>query len=229
MIRSLLRRALRRLGILGLARRMLGRERPAPHGHGLLVRLLPSLTADRGAYVVEVGSTREKLPGQGSTVVLAELCSRLGLRFVTVDMDPQNTEQARRDLLAFPEARAVNARGEEFLASFVEPIVAAYLDAFDIDHGHHSTKRIERYRQLLATEITNEACAQMHLECARALLTRVVEGGVVAVDDTWSEEGGAYGGKGATAVPYLLDEGWQIIASTRTAVALQRPRLAARG
>ena len=127
-----------------------------------------------------------------------------------------------------PDTEAVTARGEDYLATFDEPIAAVYLDAFDIDHGHHSTERLERYRKLLATEITNEACAQMHLECARLLATRVVEGGVIAIDDTWLEDG-EYQGKGATAVPYLLGEGWMIIDRTRTAVALQRPRAAARG
>jgi hypothetical protein len=209
-----------------------------PHGHGLVQRLLPEVAASvatgtgtggtsgaaTGAakgWLIEIGSTREKLPGQGSTAVLAGLAQELGLPFATVDMDPANTEQARRDLVGFLGAQAITARGEEFLGSFKEPIVAAYLDAFDIQHGQHSDYRIERYREFLGTEITNEAASAMHLACATALLPRLVGGGLIVIDDTWPE-GAGYAGKGSTAVPALLADGFEIVGRTRTAIALRR-------
>jgi len=199
-----------------------GTPGPQPHGHGLVQRLLPGIAVqvERG-YLVEIGSTREKLPGQGSTAVLAELAAQLGLPFVTVDMDPANTDQARTDLAAFPGARAVTGRGEEFLASFEEPIVAAYLDAFDIQHGAHSEYRIDRYRRYLGTEITNAGSSAMHLACARALVPRMVDGGLIVIDDTWPD-GTGYAGKGKEAVPALMDSGFRIVAQTRTAIALQQ-------
>jgi hypothetical protein len=207
-------------------------ERPSPtvppHGHGLVEQLLPDIAARVGrGYIVEVGTTREKLPGQGSTLLLAELGARLGLPFVTVDMDPANTEQARADLAGFPGARAVTARGEDFLPSFREPIVAAYLDAFDIQHGKHSDYRIDRYRRFLGVEITNEAASTMHLACARAIIPRMVPGGLIVIDDTWGE-GDGYAGKGREAVPALLDRGFLIVAETRDAIALQKPSTAPR-
>jgi len=193
-----------------------------PHGHGLLERLLPDVAAKAPpGYLIEIGSTREKLPGQGSTVILARLAEKLGIPFVTVDMDPANTEQARADLAQQARAKAVTARGEEFLASFEEPVLAAYLDAFDIQHGQHSEYRVDRYRQFLGTEITNAGAAAMHLRCAEALVPRLVEGGLIVIDDTWSE-GDGYAGKGTTAVPALLASGFDIVGQTRTAVALQR-------
>jgi hypothetical protein len=192
-----------------------------PHGHGLMEQLLPGIASQVGhGYLVEIGSTREKLPGQGSTVVLAELATDLGLPFVTVDVDPVNTEQARADIAVFKGARAVTARGEDFLRSFGEPIVAAYLDAFDIQHGKHSAYRIERYRELLGTEITNEASSAMHLACARSLQRWLVPGGLVVFDDTWPEEGG-YAGKGGEGVPFLLGKGFTVVGRTRTAIALR--------
>jgi hypothetical protein len=197
-----------------------------PHGHGLVQRLLPEVAAGaaEGAakgWLIEIGSTREKLPGQGSTVVLAGLAQDLGLPFATVDMDPANTEQARIDLAAFPGAQAITARGEEFLGSFEEPILAAYLDAFDIQHGQHSDYRVERYREFLGTEITNEASSAMHLACATALLPRLADGGLIVIDDTWPE-GDGYAGKGSTAVPALVADGFEIVERTRTAIALRR-------
>jgi predicted O-methyltransferase YrrM len=172
-------------------------------------------------YLVEVGTTREKLEGQGSTVRLAKLAAQLGIRFVTVDMDPANTQQARRDLRGIRGAAAVTSKGEDFLASFGEPIVAAYLDAFDIQHGGHSAYRVERYRTLLDAEITDQAAAEMHRACAEALVPRMVEGGLIVIDDT-TTDGASFAGKGATAVPLLLSRGFRIVASTPTAIALQR-------
>jgi hypothetical protein len=219
-MRRIVKVVLARLHLLNLARRLLRRDEP--HGHALLVRLLPAALRSAGrGYLIEVGSTREKLPGQGSTVVLARLARNLGVHFITIDMDPTNTEQARLDLRNFHGAQAINAKGEDFLASFRGPIVAAYLDAFDIDHGEHSEYRIDRYRRYLSTEITNAACAEMHLACAQALVDRVVPGGLVVIDDTWAD-GDGFAGKGSAAVPVLLENGFTIVARTPTAFALQR-------
>lgn len=223
-LRRLAKTVLARLGLLGPVRRLLRREHP--HGHALLIRLLPGVARRAGnGHVVEVGTTREKLPGQGSTVLIARQASKLRLPFVTVDMDPANTEQARKDLAGIAGASAVTAKGEEYLGAFTGPIVAAYLDAFDIAHGMHSAYRIDRYRQFLATDITNEASSRMHLECAMALVSRLVPAGLIVIDDTWwAGEGndGAWAGKGSTAVPWLLGRGFEIVGRTRTAVALER-------
>jgi hypothetical protein len=180
-----------------------------PHGHRLLESLLPGIADEvaRG-HLIEIGSTREKIKGQGSTVVLAKLARRLGLPFVTVDMDPANTEQAATDIAAIRGARAVTARGEDFLGSFRGSIVAAYLDAFDIQHGQHSEYRVDRYRRYLGTDITDAGSAAMHLACAQALIPRVVPGGLVVIDDTWAE-GDGYAGKGSAAVPELLANGFR--------------------
>lgn len=194
----------------------------APHGHALLEQLLPELVGRmKHGYLVEVGTTREKVPGQGSTVVLAGLAARLGLPFVTVDMDPVNTRQAVLDMDGIPNARAVTAKGEDFLAEFDQPVVAAYLDAFDIQHGHHSEYRIERYRRFLGTEITNDGAAAMHLACARALIPRLVPGGLIVLDDTW-REGRAFAGKGRDAVPALLGAGFRIAGRASKAIVLQK-------
>ena len=194
-----------------------------PHGHALVERLLPGIAArvSRGT-VIEVGTTREKVPGQGSTVLLAAMAAKLGLPFVTVDMDPANTEQAKADLAPFPGAQAVTGKGEEYLAAFTKPVIAAYLDAFDIQHGKHSAYREARYRRFLGVEISNEAASEMHLACAEALVRRLVPGGLIVIDDTWLESG-EYAGKGSSAVPALLRRGFTIVDQTETAIALQSP------
>jgi hypothetical protein len=192
------------------------------HGHSLLAELLPAFAGRLGpGYIVEIGSTREKFDTQGSTVVLATLAAGLHRPFITVDMDPANTAQAAIDIADIPNARAVTARGEDFLAAFTEPIAAAYLDAFDIQHGRHSANRTNRYRELMGVEITNERAAAMHLACAQALMPRLLTGGIVVIDDTWRARS-RYAGKGRDAVPALLRAGFRVAGRTRTSIALQK-------
>jgi hypothetical protein len=219
---TLMRSVLARLGLLELVRGALGRS--DAHGHALLIRLLPNAMPLPKGLLIEVGTTREKVHGQGSTLELARLAAVLQLPFTTVDMDPINTQAAEADLRSFPDARAVTAKGEDYLAASREPIVAAYLDAFDIDHGHHSSYRIDRYRDLLGVEISNVAAATMHRACVEALMPRMVNGGLIVIDDTWREND-VFAGKGALAVPLLLERGYRVVGKTKTAVALQRDLL----
>ncbi|RMH39236.1 MAG: hypothetical protein D6694_11375 [Gammaproteobacteria bacterium] len=197
------------------------------HGHELLIRMLRREhrrqgTAMKGRWLVEIGSTREKLPGQGSTAQLAAICQRYGLHFTTVDMDPENTHQAAATLARFGNGfEAVNMKGEDFLASCERIVHYCYLDAFDIDHGHHSVERQRRYEEHLGVSIENELCWKMHLDCARALVERMPKGGIVVFDDSWWD-GHSWQGKGHLAIPYLLEQGFEIVISTRNAVALER-------
>ncbi len=145
-----------------------GRE----HGHALLMVLLseearsnPSALA--GKTLIEIGSTREPDPNQSSTEKLAIYTGLMGMRFVTVDVDPINTARARRVIKHLnPDADAVTQRGEDFLAVQTEPLDFVYLDAFDFEHGQHSDERRKRYRELLDTEIRDEESWRMHQQCA---------------------------------------------------------------
>lgn len=224
LLRAALRTLLARIGLLETARRLRGRGTYA-HGHALLLALLPKGGASgAGGFLLEVGTTRERLDGQGSTIELANAAQRMNLQFVTIDMDPANSEQARLEMANLPNATAVTAKGEDYLATFRGPVVAAYLDAFDIDHGQHSEYRKNRYREFLGTEITNDASQQMHHACAEALVPNVVDGGLIVFDDTF-REGDQFGGKGASAVPMLLGRGFRIAGHTPTAIALEKVHL----
>lgn len=198
------------------------------HGHAVLLALLVGQAAGdpaalRGRTVVEVGSTRERDPAQGSTEKLAIFTALTGMRFVTVDMDPESTNRAQR-IFRFlnPSARAVTERGEDYLAESPDRPDFVYLDAFDFDHGRHSEYRKGRYRSLLHTEISDEECWRMHELCAEALVDRMNIGGLVVIDDTWTDEDGALSGKGKLAVPLLLRNGFEVVATAPRAVALKR-------
>jgi hypothetical protein len=156
--------------------------------------------------LIEIGSTREEMPGQGSTKKLAEFCHKEGLHFITVDMDPGNTKLAMNDLVRINESfEAVNQKGEEFLDEYSGPIDFVFLDAYDYNHGKHSEEREGRYEKYLGARISDEACHLMHLECARAVRRKIPLYGAICFDDTWFSEG-KWRGKGALAVGYLLDK-----------------------
>ena len=61
-----------------------------------------------------MGSTRERDPDQDSTEKFAIFLAVTGMSFITVDMDPLNTNRAERTTRTFnSRAKAVTARGEQ--------------------------------------------------------------------------------------------------------------------
>ncbi len=198
----------------------------AEHGHSLLVDRLetvPPTPLARRRVLIEIGTTRERVPGQGSTEKLAQLCATLGLDFITVDMDSRNTAMARRMFrrLGLP-FRAVTAKGEDFLAEWQGPIDYCFLDAYDFDHGNHSELRQSRYESFLGSRISDAQCHKMHLDCALSLVERLAPDGMICFDDTWTDAQGAWTAKGTTAMPYLLAHGFQVITARNRAALLVR-------
>lgn len=221
-------RLMRPLWIGGSAVEALAHMPEVEHGHELMMAVLADQEQETpgalaGKTLIEIGTTRENVPAQGSTQKLAVFTALTGMRFVTVDMDPANTKAAAGVLRYLnPAAQAVSARGENFLPAHPGPLEYVYLDAFDFDHPNHSETRRERYRNILHTDITDPACWKMHEDCAVTLAARMGVGGVVVLDDTWTNERGEYEGKGKLAMPLLLTSGFEIIARTKRTVALRR-------
>lgn len=200
----------------------------AMHGQELLLTALtkcsPLPTIDnRRRIMVEIGTTRETVPGQGSTRQLAMLCADLGIDFVTVDMDPANSRRAQRMFrrLGLPFS-AITSRGEDYLAAFEGVIDYVYLDAYDFDHGKHSEMRQGRYEQFLGKRINDIDCHQMHLDCAKSLVEKMSSNGLICFDDTWTEDNGDWAAKGTTAMPYLLTNGFELLETRSRAALLKR-------
>lgn len=201
-------------------------EEPGEHGHSLLIAYLSGhlpLPLVRPRLMVEIGTTREIVPGQGSTRRLALFCARHGFDFVTIDMDPRNTSRAKRlfDRLGLP-FRTVAARGEDWLAAFPGPIDFIFLDAYDFDHGKHSELRQSRYERYLGGRIDEAECHQMHLDCARALVNSLAPDGLICLDDTWTDAAGRWTAKGTTAMPFLLENGFELIEARNRSALLRR-------
>ena len=196
----------------------------AEHGHVVLIDWLsahpPSPTP---RLLVEIGTTRERVPGQGSTEKLARFCASRGIDFVTVDMDPRNASRAQRMFrrLGLP-FRAITAKGDEWLAAYPGRIDYVFLDAYDFDHGLHSNQRQSRYQKFLGAPIDEAECHRMHLDCARTLSEKLGPDGLICLDDTWRDDLGKWTAKGTTAVPFLLGGGFRLIEARNRAALLGR-------
>lgn len=200
------------------------------HGHELLLAhlekhraRLQQLAAPRRLTLIEIGTTREDLPGQGSTLKLAEYCQRNQLHFITVDMDPHNTRMAlatfqRLGALGF---EAVTMKGEDYLRQRQGDVDLVFLDAYDFDHGKHSELRQSRYEKYLGARIDEQACHRMHLDCAETLVSKLWQHGVVCMDDTWLESG-SWTAKGTLAMPFLLGKGFKVVEARNRAALLVR-------
>lgn len=221
-------RPMRSLWFGGSALDELSRQPEVEHGHSVLMAALADAEREHpgllsGKTLVEIGTTRERDPRQGSTEKLAVFTALTGMQFVTVDMDAENTKHAARTLRYLnPSAQAVTDRGEDYLAHKANTLDFVYLDAFDFDHQGHSPGRLQRYQEMLGTTIDDEACWKMHEDCARSLVAKMPEGGIVALDDTWTDAEGNFAGKGRLAIPLLLNNGFSVLAKTRMTVVLKR-------
>lgn len=199
------------------------------HGHDLLLDWLranlPALPKTRSPRVlIEIGSTREDVPGQGSTAKIASFCKANGLHFITVDMDPRNSQMAAR---LFSELNApfeaVTMKGEEFLREHKGRMDFVFLDAYDFDHGKHSEWRQSRYERFLGARIDEQQCHRMHAECAESVKDKLSADGVVCIDDTWLDQDGRWTAKGTLAMPFLMENGFSVVeARNRAALLVHR-------
>ena len=205
----------------------INQNKKSEHGHDLLLTYLQGHLAqlvgnikDRKPVLIEIGTTRENLPGQGSTRKIAEFCQAKNLHFITVDMDPHNTLIAAtlfKELdLSF---EAITIKGEDYLRDYDGSFDFIFLDAYDFDHGGHSKLRQSRYEKYLGASIDDAKCHRMHLDCAKSVVKKLTQQGLVCVDDTWLEDG-KWTAKGTLAMPYLLENGFHVLEARNHAALL---------
>lgn len=176
------------------------------HGHGLLIQHINKDKNISGKTIIEIGCTRELHDGQQSSEALYSLSKDLGFMFITVDMDPENIDSLKQ------RANGINAicrKGEEFLKEYLGRIDYLYLDAFDFYHSNHNNKRKESYRKNLGCEINDKLCHQAHLDFCQNSIDKMASGAIIVIDDVIDQ----YRGKGVTAIPFLLSNGFKSLAS----------------
>jgi hypothetical protein len=200
------------------------------HGHDLLLSFLEkhikqykTQLVPRKPTLIEIGTTREDVPGQGSTRKIAVFCKQHDIDFITVDMDPHNTLLATEMFSALGTAhfQAITGKGEDYLRDYQGDLDFVFLDAYDFDHGNHSELRQSRYERFLGSRIEEAQCHAMHLDCARSVHSKLSAGGVVCIDDTWLENG-KWTAKGTLAMPFLLDNGFELLEARNRAALLRR-------
>lgn len=157
-----------------------------------------------GGNMIEIGTTREIIPGHDSTPRLYEFCKQKNIKFITVDMDKENTKNIVKRV---PGINAVTSKGEDYLKSYTGEIDYIYLDAFDFYHDKHSVYRQNKYRDILGTTINDTECHKMHYDCCVNMLDKLSQNCVITFDDILDNN---FSGKGKTAIPFLLDNGFKV-------------------
>ena len=205
-------------------------DKKEAHGQDLLLSSMPAYIArlqkkgiDKKPVLLEIGTTREDVPGQGSTKQFAEFCLKHGLHFITVDMDSQNTEGAMQMFaeIGAEHFEAIHMKGEDFLSSYQGELDFVFLDAYDFDHGNHSALRQSRYKKFLGSNISDEQCHHMHLVCAAHVVKNLSQNGLVCMDDTWLDDA-AWTAKGTLAMPYFLSHDFELVDVRNRAALLRR-------
>lgn len=176
--------------------------------YGLVERHVPSFGP--GECAIEIGSER----GEGSTAYLAAYCQSLGAPFLSVDFSKGAYERARviSGVTAFCE------KAERFLTETLPALGLkvrfAYLDNFDwiwkaCEGAAWIQDQIEGYAAMGLT-MNNANSQEAHLRQSELLLPYFAVGAVILFDDTWQRPDREFDGKGGTAVPFLLRQGFQL-------------------
>lgn len=177
--------------------------------------------------IVEIGS------GGASTDFYAAIAACLDrFTFYAIDPNQKAYRYAKRLSKSIPRMRAYNLTGEQFLREefpmISSPICFAYLDNHDWNYDEFNstgeqpwiTVQRQEYK-IMGIEYSNRASAQAHLDQTIEILRYAADRCIILFDDTY-DTGKSMGlqGKGMTAVPYLLEQGWNIVDQTNLSIAL---------
>jgi len=172
---------------------------------------------DQNFTIIEVGSER----GVGSTYHLGKYCLDNNLNFITIDPSDESNKSAKNILNKFNSRnlKAVKNKGENYLSNNnIDDILLAYLDGFDVIFPGSivSKKRINFYKEFGIDFIKdgNRISAEVHLETTKYIYKNIVDGGIIAFDDTFYENDQWFG-KGQLAVPFLIENGFNSINSIK--------------
>jgi len=173
--------------------------------------------------VVELGSNSLGPSGDGSTGFFAGyVFNKPSTKFYTMDMEPGIISSLNRFQKLMPDRfHAWCGDPLELLDSVTEPFDYIPPGCEDADW---MLDMIENYRAR-GTDLNNANSAAVHLAQAQKVVEKVADRCVIMFDDTWNIHTGktfeglvkpgtdteGWYGKGATAVPWLLSQGWSVI------------------
>jgi hypothetical protein len=209
-------------------------------GHKQLINYIETKKLmDPNKILIEIGGSRE-LTGNTSTEYFIDFCKKYDMSFICIDMDPIAIENCKKFFIDknYKNGNAYCMKGEDFLYNYNNTIDFIYLDAFDFFHNFHTETRKQVYNAQLNCEITNELCHKMHLECCENMINKLNTDCVIAFDDIHSpDNNNKYGvknwdgnisnlcGKGVLAIPYLLQNNFEIKEINFPSVILQKSNI----
>jgi hypothetical protein len=176
---------------------------------------LSQFDPDYVGQFVEIGTSRNG--DDGSTRTIAGWADRFDKSLWTVDMDANNCNFVIEQNITNVEV--INETGESYLEKFprhIAYISFLYLDNFDWDwHPEQSEDFVieqqKRYRAL-GIEMNNVNSQRAHLRQAELALPALGDRSIVVCDDTWfNPNWGHYTGKSGSAVPFLLNHGFEVL------------------
>ena len=174
--------------------------------------------------IVEIGSDR----WEGSSAYFADLADTHDMKFVSVDLDGDARRRIQRTIN--PEHASitefVHAEGTAWSAGYQGPqIKVLYLDNFDWDW------RTDRQQSMIQDQVrwyADQGIVMNNINSQAAHITQMVNllphmsaRCLVCVDDTY-EYNGVFIGKGGAVVPYLLGQGFGMLAARDYGVILGR-------
>jgi len=174
--------------------------------------------------IVEIGSDR----WEGSSAYFADLADTHDMKFVSVDLDEDARRRIQRtiDPSHVEITEFVHADGTAWSAGYQGPqIKVLYLDNFDWDW------RTDRQQSMIQDQVrwyadrgivmNNINSQTAHVTQMVNLLPHMSARCLVCVDDTY-EYNGVFIGKGGAVVPYLLGQGFGMLAARNYGVILGR-------
>lgn len=175
-----------------------GRLSPTDKRYSTFLLALQLLDQRKAKVIVETGTARQGDTANsfmwdgGATIIFSEWAENHHSMFYSVDIDPQAILISKRAL----NPRNLNVQlvchdSIAFLKNFNHPIDFLYLDSYDFDHFDPKPSQEHHLKEIIA--------AYPHLTAKS----------IVMFDDCDLP----HGGKGALAIPYLVNKGWKILAN----------------
>jgi hypothetical protein len=176
--------------------------------HTKLLEYLPYLN---DGILLEIGSDR----GEGSTQFFAGLVYGTDREFYAVDPSDFVAANVMQYEPYVDNFTFTQTTGENFLNTFNKKICYAYLDNYDYNSWEDKPKDTwEDWVIEMVNEYDNHSnakCEQVHLQQAQMIDNLAADKCIIQFDDTYGNLDEFLLGKGATAVPWLIENGWHTV------------------
>jgi hypothetical protein len=180
--------------------------------HTKILEYLPELS---DGVLLEIGSDR----GEGSTQFFAGLVYGISREFYAVDPSDFVEQNVKYFVEQIPNVHFFKTTGEKFLQNFDKKIAYAYLDNYDWNAAEDEPVDtwedwvVEMINEYTARgeQHSNENCKQVHLEQTKLIANLAADRCIIQFDDTYGNLNEHLLGKGACAVPWLIQQGWKTI------------------